>query len=287
MKKILLLLALLCAGFATPAFAQACTTISSLPYTISASGNYCLTANHTVNMVSGSAITVDASDVVLDCKDFIVRNNATNANGSSNGVNIASEHAVTVKNCRIMGGFTNGIRATQNNSSANVSYYNTIVDNYIAGPYWHGIYAYGSGIEIRDNRVYDIGGQANNFAAGIRIGASTLAEQPKFFLVRGNLIAGTNSPNNNAYGILGDNPQASIIIENATHATYSGNPAYRSYGVRLLAGTYNRITDNHVVGPGTSNDTGIQTADGTSSCYDNYLRVAQVTVNCDASMGNE
>ena len=52
-------------------------------------------------------------------------------------------------------------------------------------------------------------------------------------------------------------------------------------------GAYNRVTDNHVVGSGLENDTGILTSDGTSTCSDNYLRNQTPTVNCNASMGNE
>ena len=60
MKKLLLLsiVLLLCAHAALSM--AVCTAIPSLPATISTPGNYCLNANHTVNIISGAALTIDA-----------------------------------------------------------------------------------------------------------------------------------------------------------------------------------------------------------------------------------
>jgi hypothetical protein len=286
MKKYLLLLALLCSGHAAPSLAQSlCTSIESLPATISEPGNYCLIGNQTVSLTSGDALTINANNVVLDCVNFSITNTAASASGSSNGININGRNTVTVKNCRVLGGFAHGIRASQNNSLANANYYINILDNYVAGPYTTGIYANGSAIEIRDNRVYDVGGQTNGYAAGIRVAGSTVAGQPRFHLVRGNLVAGTWTKYTNAYGILLDNSVAAIVLENGVSGTTSTNPSYRSYGVRTLGGTYNRITDNHVVGGGRTNDYGIE-ADATTSCFDNYIRSEVATTGCNATLGN-
>ena len=81
-------------------------------------------------------------------------------------------HNVVIRNCRVIGGWTNGIDMFQDNTKPNANFYNQIQDNYIAGPYWHGIRAYGSAIEVTGNTIYDIGGQLNNYAIGIRVGGS-------------------------------------------------------------------------------------------------------------------
>jgi hypothetical protein len=284
MKKILILLTLLCAGYAMPSLAQACTSIDSVPYTVSAPGNYCLTAPQAVNMTSGNAISITANDVVLDCQDFSINNAATSRNSSSVGIHVLNKNTVTIKNCRVLGGFHTGIRAQQNNSVATQVYYLTLLDNYIAGPFVYGIWAYGSAIDIRDNRILDIGGRPASLAAGIRLGGSSVGG--KFHVVKDNLIAGTNSPDNNAYGILSDNSQAAIIVNNGISGTAAVTGAYASYGVRLLGGTYNRITDNHVVGGGLTNDFGIVALDSTTSCFDNYIRSQQATSGCNATLGN-
>jgi hypothetical protein len=283
MKKLLLLCVLLLASHAAPSFAQSlCTSIETVPATISVPGNYCLIGNHSVNITSGAAITITASDVHLDCVNFSVTNTATSASGSSSGIDFSNRHGVTVKNCRILGGFTNGITATQALSSPPQVYYSNIIDNYIAGPYRYGIQAYGSGIEIRGNRIYDVGGQSGSFAMGIRIAGPTGVGMPRFFLLKDNLVAGTNAGSNVAYGIYSDNSIAAIIINNGVSGTTGGSA---SYGIRT-GGTTNRITDNHVVGSGKAGDVGIWSQSSTDSCFDNYIRATLGTSGCNASMGN-
>jgi hypothetical protein len=131
--------------------------------------------------------------------------------------------------------FTNGITATQTLSMAPQVYYANIIDNYIAGPYRYGIQAYGSGIEIRGNRIYDVGGQSGSFAMGIRVAGPTGAGMPRFFLLKDNLVAGTNAGSNVAYGIYSDNSVAAIIINNGVSGTTGawGSPGPISKAGRL------------------------------------------------------
>jgi hypothetical protein len=280
MKKLLLPCILLFSAHAAPAMA-ACTDIPTLPATISASGNYCLSANHAVNITTGAALTIDANNVELDCANHSITNAATSATGSSSGIALTDQNTVTIRNCRIHGGFTNGIYALQTLSAPNKNYYINIVDNYIAGPYLYGILAYGSAIEITGNRIYDVGGQTNSFAMGMRLAGSTLAGAPRFFLVRDNLVAGTNSPTNAAYGIYSDNSVAGIFIDNGV----SGTSGKFTWGFRL-AGTVNRVTDNHIVGSGKASDWGIQSNSATDACFDNYIRATTPTQGCNAELGN-
>jgi hypothetical protein len=281
MKKLLLLCVLLLAWHATPA-AAACTAINSLPATIDTPGNYCLASDFSVSLTSNAAIKITSHDVHLDCANHSITNTGGNSSSSSSGIDFSNVHGVTVKNCRILGGFTNGISATQPLSSAPVVYYANIIDNYIAGPYKYGILVYGSGVEIRGNRIYDVGGQSGSFAMGIRIAGPTGVGMPRFFLLKDNLVAGTNAGSNVAYGIYSDNSIAAIIINNGVSGTTGGTA---SYGIRT-GGTTNRITDNHVVGSGKAGDVGIWSQSSTDSCFDNYIRATLGTSGCNASMGN-
>ena len=281
MKKLLLLPLLLLAATLLPSQARAaCTEIASLPASLSAPGNYCLVGNHTVNMIAGNAIEIAANNVSLDCGGHTVTNTTTNAANNSYGIYLANRNNATIKNCRITGGFAIGIYAYQNNAAANQNHYITIKDNFIGGPYWYGILAYGSAIEIDGNRIYDIGGRTGSAAMGIRVGASNVS-QSRFFLLRNNLVAGTNALPYNAYGIYSDNSSAGIFIENGV----SGTTGASSWGIRV-GGTYNRVTDNHIVGSGRAGDTGIQSTSSTDTCHDNYIRAPTTTVGCDASLGN-
>jgi hypothetical protein len=266
------------------AHAASCTAITAVPTTISAPGNYCLVQNYTVNKGAGAAITIASNDVSLDCDGHSIKNLSTLNNGSSTGIYAYGQNNITIKNCRITGGFTNGIDVIQSNSIANRAYYNTIEHNYVAGPLMHGIRAYGSVIEVSNNRVYDIGGQLNNYAVGIRLGGSTAAGAFRMHIVRNNYVVGTNSPYSAGYGIFSDGSLGSAYTDNGVAGTAgaAGKPVYGMY----ILGTYNRLTDNHVTGTGAPTEIGIYSTDATSSCFDNYLRTTAATKNCDSSMGN-
>lgn len=282
MNRFFCVLAMLAAS-ATPSIVHAACSELSLPATISSPGNYCLAADYTTSDPAEKSITIAAHDVTVDCQGHTLSSNANSNNGTSVAIFANNRHDVTVRNCRIMGAYSIGIDILQDNSGPNANYYVTITDNYIGGPYLYGIRAYGSALEILRNHIYDIGGQLNSHAAGIRIGSGTGFG---FHLLKENLIAGTNSPYTNAFGILSDKSVASIFIGNGTTGAYASNTAYRGYGIRILGGSGNRITDNHVNGSGHSNDVGITTNDTASSCFDNYIRAATKTTTCNASLGN-
>lgn len=288
-RNLLVIAALVLGLPAAPALAQnvalPCTPINTLPATISAPGNYCLAANHTVNLSAGHAINIAAHDVNLDCQSYSIINNSTVDNGSSNGIYVANRHNITIRNCRVMGGFTNGINMTQVNTGPTYSFYNAIEDNFVAGPYLHGIIAYGSGIEVRRNKVYDVGGQANLYAVGIRVSGST-ASNFRFHVVDGNLVAGTNSPASSAYGILSDNAIGTVFTNNHVSGIYANN-AVVGYGIRVFAGQALTLRDNMVLGGGRTNEVGIQTPAAAGWCYNNQVRVNPTAyVGCDTSKGN-
>lgn len=286
MKISLAGLVLLASFHMAPAMAQSCTAITTIPATISAPGKYCLANDFAVNATIGNSITIASSGVTLDCDGHALRNASTSSAGAANGIALDSRHDVTIRNCRIVGGYRNGIAATQNNTVANQNYYITLDSNYVAGPLLNGILAYGSGIEITNNRIYDIGGLNNNNAFGIHLGASTVSNYFKFHLVKDNLVAGTHTPYLSAYGIYSEGTVAGIFIDNGITGTSAPNATYGAYGIRLL-GSLNRITDNHVVSGGDpDNDFGISTADTGSACFDNYIRAITRTTTCDATLGN-
>lgn len=282
MKNLILLAGVACCWSSLPAVAGECTDLASFPATISAPGKYCLAGDVTVNSNSIKAITVNSNDVTVDCQGHTLKNLAASDNGISVGVYLSGRNNVVIRNCRIVGGFTNGIHASQDNNVANKNYYIDIKDNYIAGPYHHGIWAWGSAIEITGNRVYDIGGQRNRDGIGIRVGGSSVGF--RLHTVMDNFVAGTNSSYRNAFGIYSDDSLGGIFVRNGVVGS-SGQDGFGGYGLRI-GGSFNRVTDNHVTGSGQANDKGIWATDDTTSCYDNYLRTTTATINCDASLGN-
>ena len=284
MKKSMIVAGAACCWMALPAFAQDCTALDTFPATITTPGKYCLAANSETTATSGATVFIDSHDVELDCKGHTLRSTAASATGSSSAILAVNRNNVRVTNCRIIGGFTYGIHFSQNNAVANKNYYITVDNNYVAGPYSDGIVAFGSAVEIRDNRVLDIGGQLNAPAFGIRVGGSSVGF--KFQTVHGNHVVGTNSPYTHAFGIYSANSVGSVFHKNLVNGT-SGAEGFKGYGIRIASGAGNTITSNYVLdaGPGTGS-VGIQTPANGGWCYDNQLRTAQWTIGCDASLGN-
>ena len=282
MKRLYQLAALVLLASPAVAFAQNCTSITTVPATISAPGKYCLAKDATVNLASGFGININANDVTLDCDGRQLINTSSVNTGTSVGIQANYRHNVVIKNCRVIGGWMNGIDVYQDNTKQNTSYYNQVLDNYVAGPLWHGIRAYGSAIEVIGNTVYDIGGKLNQYAIGIRVGG--YASGFRLHVVNGNKVIGTNSPYSAAYGIFSDNTQSGAFLDNGIAGTSSGE-GKNAYGLYIV-GQYNRISDNHVTGVGSPTETGIWTSNETTSCFDNYLRTSAWTANCDATMGN-
>lgn len=67
------------------------TAITSVPFTITASGNYYLPAN--LNVAAGTGITVNADSVVID-----LNGRSLSSTGGSIGILVNGHHAVTIQN---------------------------------------------------------------------------------------------------------------------------------------------------------------------------------------------
>jgi parallel beta-helix repeat protein len=286
MHRILLCFALLLsAAFApSPARAAQCTEITSVGTTITGPGNFCLGNDLDAGTTTGSFINISVDNVVLDCRGYALRNLSTNPSGNAYGVIVVNRKNIHIRNCRITGGFAAGIYAYQDNGLANANRNIKITGNDVSGTYWYGIFAYGTDIEVSDNRVSDIGGRAS-FAMGIRVGASNVPGEGRLHVVRDNIVSNVVSPVNHAYGIYANNTQYSEFTGNnitgIRSVVYIDN--WFGYGIRLAAGGYARVADNHIAGDGYS--VGIQ-ATATDACFHNYLRVDTSTVGCVTTPGN-
>jgi hypothetical protein len=75
----------------------AATAITSVPFTITASGTYTLTKNLTLSGTNQTAITVNASNVLIDLKGFTLGTNDTTFSNSGITVSAASAF-VTIQN---------------------------------------------------------------------------------------------------------------------------------------------------------------------------------------------
>ena len=91
-----LVAALTVAAFATPvvwAETTFCTKISAVPFTITASGNYCLDRNLATASDATTVITIDADHVTLDLNGFKLDGSA----GAVKGIHALNRKAVVVR----------------------------------------------------------------------------------------------------------------------------------------------------------------------------------------------
>jgi Periplasmic copper-binding protein (NosD) len=173
MKKTNLFAGLVAGLFLTSVAGFAQTTITSLPYTITAPGNYLLGGNLGAAANSGAAITIATSYVTLDLDGFYLFGGGPN----SIGIAVTDQVDITIKNGGLVGfntavllqgspnyghhvqdlnisGCANGISLGTGNQSI-------VERNQISNGTGIGIYAQGFGDRIKNNDI-------SSFRIGIR-----------------------------------------------------------------------------------------------------------------------
>lgn len=146
-----------------------CTTISSLPMTISAPGAYCLRSNPApLTALSGSAISINADDVVLDLNGFKIENTAP-ANQMA-GVSAVDRKGLIIRN-GVIRGFYRGVYISDTGASLG-----HLIDAIRADANRHaGIWVEGEASLVRRSQVTGTGGTTavpNTDTYGIRVAGS-------------------------------------------------------------------------------------------------------------------
>jgi hypothetical protein len=89
-----------------------CTAIGAIPFTITAPGVYCLKSNKNTNITNGIAITINASNIVLDLNGFTLNGSAAGPGTEAIGIGLSHNNVlrqnITVKNGTVQG-FSIGI----------------------------------------------------------------------------------------------------------------------------------------------------------------------------------
>jgi hypothetical protein len=132
-----------------------CSSVDSLPFTISKPGIYCLTKNLSFKSLSVDAITITASSVLLDLDGYTIRNTAgsgTIASGISAGQTYGQTN-ITVRNGTLQGFFA-GIRFLGGPPSGG----HLVEQLLVVDTYAYAIQMSGQGNIIRNNRILRIGG---------------------------------------------------------------------------------------------------------------------------------
>jgi parallel beta-helix repeat protein len=149
---------------AAPASAETltCTNVTVLPTTISAAGLYCLNADFSAAYVA-SPVTINGSNVVLDCNDHTITNSGA---GAPNGITVNNQSQVTVRNCNL-NGFGRGI--TYYETVLNTSRNNRIERNDVRRSKTAGIQVGGTANVIEGNRVSENVGPPTGPTYGILV----------------------------------------------------------------------------------------------------------------------
>ena len=182
---------------ATPAIAAEsydnCTGfIDALPAVVSTQGTRCLRKDVSTAMASGTAISIQANNVTLDCNGFKVGGLAAGADTGATGLGWLNRTNVTVRNCSIRG-FELGLHVNGSNDA-----YHAIENNRFDGNTHVGIHLGGDNHRIVGNQLNDTGGSpgwGGSFAISIT-GDSVL--------VQGNSITGVwvSETANNGNGLV-------------------------------------------------------------------------------------
>lgn len=139
-----------------------CTPITSVPYTITAPGVYCVTTKITSSLTSGAAITINANNVVLDLNSFAIGNIGAGPSTSAVGILAIDRQNIVVRDGTLRGfwagvALVNGVTAggTTSNSSGHK------VDSIIADTcYLLGIAVQGPGSWIINSRTANTQGSS-------------------------------------------------------------------------------------------------------------------------------
>jgi hypothetical protein len=158
--------------FSYPARAETtnCTAITSLPYTITTQGIYCLTGHLSTGITAGNAITINTNNVVLDLNGYKIGGLAAGPGTNANGIYAEQRQNIIIKNGTVRG-FYAGINLYD--ASPLTTSQGHIIEDIRADMNTHtGIGVSGRGNIIRNNQVVDTGGApggGNVNAYGIHI----------------------------------------------------------------------------------------------------------------------
>jgi parallel beta-helix repeat protein len=211
---------------------------SSLPCGSTITSSVLLAADVNCN---GTAITIGADNVVLDCQGFKVTSNRTMA---TYGVKSRGFNNTVVKNCIIQDFGDSIFFFDSKNSEAR--------NNTLSGAYDYGVYAYNARNPlIRDNKIYSnkygVGIIGDSVNASVKNNAVYLNLQYGIQINSYNATVESNTVYNNTIegGIKVDGYSGSIVTNNVVYNN--------SYGIHCLSSSYNNTIYNNRLDSNTVN----------------------------------
>lgn len=216
--------------------------ITSLPAVISTQGTWCLRQDLTTHVSSGTAITIAANNVTLDCNDYKIGGLFAGAATLATGVAAQNRQNITVRHCSIRG-FLVGLSLAGVESGGIV-----VEDNRFDGVTGIAVQVRGSDSVVRRNMVRNTGGSTS------QPGTATAIETSGEVDILDNTIAGAmavpdGSGRGEAYGIRTAFLRGTVAGNRIRNLVASG-PIGGSFGIRLQSHGLVLITDNELIGSG-------------------------------------
>jgi len=235
-----------------------CTDIPSVPFTISASGIYCLNTELSFPSGSGAAISIVADDVVLDFNGHTLDGLAAGPSTSAYGVIALNRSNLTIRNGTLRGfyiGVLSGGRAPQNNiveemradrctsvgltvrGVGSIARHNLVTRTGGNSIQAVGIYGLGDGVHVVDNEVVATIEVPGTPTIGIRVDSGVGG------VVERNVVSNGSAWTTDSIGIRfsGSSPQGTVV----------GNRIVNfKYGVYFDFGGSGVYMDNTVGGAG-------------------------------------
>jgi hypothetical protein len=192
-----------------------CMPIVAVPTTITTPGIYCLTGNLAMGMTPVVAITIAASNVVLDLNGWMLDGAAAGPDTVSDGIRAHSQQNITIRNGTVRG-FRIGIGLSDSAPYTSNGY--VVEDIRAAQNLSMGMYVVGRGSIVRRNQVVATGSTVTSALAnayGIIIGG------PQSRVLDNDVMATTSHGTLPAFGVyfLNNAPDGLVVGNRITHAS--------------------------------------------------------------------
>jgi parallel beta-helix repeat protein len=228
--------------------------ITSLPTVITTQGTWCMKSDLTTAVTSGNAITVNTSNVTIDCNDFKLGGLAAGLGTNTTGIRAIDRQNMTVRHCNIRG-FLDGIHVTGSASGGHV-----IEDNRFSNNTYSGIYLEGDGSVLRRNLVTDTGGSTTSSTDTTAIWTVDSVDILDNTVSNSTATVGSSSA---AFGIYSyGNLNGRIVGNGVTGVAADGSAS--AFAITTPLSDRVTLRDNDVIGNGSSASAGVScnTANG-------------------------
>jgi hypothetical protein len=217
---------------------QPCVNIAELPFTITAPGRYCLSSDQSPDLartVRRTAITIDASNVILDCKGHAIKNPGDPWNTTAIRTRAPRLNGLIIRNCTVQS-FESGIMVKGNQLQVLNNTLHAMV---------YGIAALGHDIRIIGNRVLGAGSTTpNNFQENISVKSDRTTRSSKVVIM--NNVIFNSQDNTSIIGLMTSSVDDVQIINNQIlnmKPSYWGGQAWAI----VVSGTGQRLVGNTVM----------------------------------------